>query len=1034
MSQPAPPLDTRSAPEIERQLIALMRSLPPTGYKLDGWSEFDPASGFATGFSGALTGVFARYAELIIQRLNQVLDKNQLAFLDLLGAALQPPQPAEVPLSFALTAGALQARVPAGTQVAVPAGPGQALPIVFETARELMLTPAKLARIISWDASNDRWGDYSAAASPQGVDGKQLFCGDAPVHLQRGFFLSLDPLFSYGSIGSCELVFTIDLAGGAALDSRTLQINMWDGLQGLPAALQSSSDGTNTYSGDYTNNLTVSGMIGFADSLLAGPALTIAGVNRRWMSFRLQQGVTDNALSGCVRASQVPTVKSIRAGGIGMMGPLPPDGSFNNTLPVDTSRDFYPFGESPKVGDAWYLGNNAIFSRGNRPGESITLNLWSSQVSSPSGATSPSPAPTLQWEYWNGSGWRSIGTSVYGGAASAANGCQFYDYSRGFSAGGNVVFSFDQPPQPTTVNGQSNYWVRVRIIGGSRSFPFGYVGTPQGTMATAPALSLNGLSCTYAVDNAVSGHPFTPDAIVLRDGYDDMLVSPDSAFRAFPVAPDRGRSVYLGFTLPAALSSFPQQTVSLYLELAEIPYGRVTPDNSTAAIPPRLGWYYWNGSAWDALLVNDGTACLTRSGLIEFLPPADFATRSLFQSDGCWWLRVSWESGDYKFLPRLRRALLNTVPALQLSSISGAVLGSSTGETSQAFQFARTPVLAGPAVEVLEPELPPAAERAALLAEEGADAIAVVAGTPGAWVRWHEVTDFYASGPRDRHYVLDHTSGGLRFGDGQHGLIPPAGASNIRAARYQIGGGSAGNVDAGQVTQLRSVLPYVDSVTNWIAASGGVEAEDTASLLERAPREVRHRERAVTVEDYQDLARLASPEVARCLAVPLRDLSVDPAGTVPRPGVVSLIVVPNAPTAKPVPSMELIGRVSDFLAGHQLPVVEEVVVGPEYVDVSVSAQIAVAQLEGAGDIGQAARGALDAFLHPLSGGFDGRGWNFGRTPHVSDLYRVLEAVPGVDYVRSLTVALSDDQRPGAGATGRFLVASGMHRLDLVYGP
>ena len=27
------------------------------------------------------------------------------------------------------------------------------------------------------------------------------------------------------------------------------------------------------------------------------------------------------------------------------------------------------------------------------------------------------------------------------------------------------------------------------------------------------------------------------------------------------------------------------------------------------------------------------------------------------------------------------------------------------------------------------------------------------------WVRWHEVTDFYASGPRDRHYVLDRFTG-----------------------------------------------------------------------------------------------------------------------------------------------------------------------------------------------------------------------------------------------------------------------------------
>ena len=47
-------------------------------------------------------------------------------------------------------------------------------------------------------------------------------------------------------------------------------------------------------------------------------------------------------------------------------------------------------------------------------------------------------------------------------------------------------------------------------------------------------------------------------------------------------------------------------------------------------------------------------------------------------------------------------------------------------------------------------------------------------------VRWHEVPDFYASGPRDRHYVLDRFTGQVRFGDGVNGLVPPIGIGNVR--------------------------------------------------------------------------------------------------------------------------------------------------------------------------------------------------------------------------------------------------------------
>jgi hypothetical protein len=106
---------------------------------------------------------------------------------------------------------------------------------------------------------------------------------------------------------------------------------------------------------------------------------------------------------------------------------------------------------------------------------------------------------------------------------------------------------------------------------------------------------------------------------------------------------------------------------------------------------------------------------------------------------------------------------------------------------------------------------------AVLEAEEGTDAVTVVLDADGRprerWVRWHEVPDFYASGPRDRHYVLDRFAGEIRLGDGQNGLVPGIGSS-LRMARYRTGGGSAGNRPAGVVVQLKTAVPYVDKVTN----------------------------------------------------------------------------------------------------------------------------------------------------------------------------------------------------------------------------
>ncbi len=121
-------------------------------------------------------------------------------------------------------------------------------------------------------------------------------------------------------------------------------------------------------------------------------------------------------------------------------------------------------------------------------------------------------------------------------------------------------------------------------------------------------------------------------------------------------------------------------------------------------------------------------------------------------------------------------------------------------------------------------------------------------------MRWHEVADFYGSGPRSRHYVLDHLTGEMRFGDGLNGLIPPAGIGNIRLGALSNRRGKAGNRPAGTIVQLKTTVPYVDKVTNTEAAAGGADAETLDSLLERAPRTLRHGNRAVTVEDYEDLA------------------------------------------------------------------------------------------------------------------------------------------------------------------------------------
>jgi predicted phage baseplate assembly protein len=194
---------------------------------------------------------------------------------------------------------------------------------------------------------------------------------------------------------------------------------------------------------------------------------------------------------------------------------------------------------------------------------------------------------------------------------------------------------------------------------------------------------------------------------------------------------------------------------------------------------------------------------------------------------------------------------------------------------------------------------------------------------------------------------------------------------------------------------------------------------------------LRHRDRAVALEDYADLAVLASPEVARSRCEPLRDLVADPLGNTAQPGAVSVIIVPRTSAAKPLPTLELLARVREFLAARACATASLAVVGPLYLRVDVRAEVAVATLGGASTVERAVYEKLAAFLHPLTGGLQGNGWDFGRAPHRSDLFALIESVPDVDHVRYLQITEVEDQ-PGVRKTGRFLVFSGAHQVSLVF--
>jgi hypothetical protein len=266
-------------------------------------------------------------------------------------------------------------------------------------------------------------------------------------------------------------------------------------------------------------------------------------------------------------------------------------------------------------------------------------------------------------------------------------------------------------------------------------------------------------------------------------------------------------------------------------------------------------------------------------------------------------------------------------------------------------------------------------------------------------VKWQEVDSFVASGPSDLHYIThvdDKDYLTVTFGSGQRGALVPPGAE-IRSS-YRIGLGVAGNVAKDALTTAVTAVPEVRSVTNPFAARGGSERESTEEAKISGPGLIIAQERAVTLEDYRNLA-LAFPGVGKARArVGLRGGYK----------VVQMFVAPEAPetTPPPPPSRELKVALKQHLESRQ-PVTRMAgvdVLDPRYVAIDIEAEVNVLASAQSGFVAQAVRAVVADLLS-----FARR--DLGTPVRVGELYAALNRVDGVAFVLLKRVARSSALPP-----------------------
>lgn len=220
-------------------------------------------------------------------------------------------------------------------------------------------------------------------------------------------------------------------------------------------------------------------------------------------------------------------------------------------------------------------------------------------------------------------------------------------------------------------------------------------------------------------------------------------------------------------------------------------------------------------------------------------------------------------------------------------------------------------------------------------------------------------------------------------------------------------------------------------VTNPVAAAGGAPAETLSEAAGRAVRLMSDPHRAVTLSDYEVLAkRTPGTRIARTAA----RANLHPSFTcLKAPGVNTVIVVPDMPIARPTPSPGLKRALVRYLNRRRIIGTRVEVVGPGYLEVAVRARIKAHPGINREALQRRITDALNSFFDPFKGGPDGTGWPFGRDAYRSEVLQVIDGLDGVDHIFSLSLMAEgcDRQCGNVCIPPTWLVAAGRHEIEVI---
>ena len=530
-------------------------------------------------------------------------------------------------------------------------------------------------------------------------------------------------------------------------------------------------------------------------------------------------------------------LEGLTVGGKSLKG-LHADELYNGEFPIIMGKGGYCFGRIPAPLEEFYIKSDAAF---NKKGAEVNL-LFDLDIVTYTTFDDTTPQYTygeniidknaavavraedvyineIVWEYYNGIGWNYIE------AKGTVN--PFSGQNDGALA---VRFTIPEDIEPTEVNAEEGFYIRARVV----SLENGFSSRPRWLLPFVRNVTID---WNYSEDRIPQRFEMSNNAKTdIVEGWDGRSSVRLDVFSSLEsVCP----SVYLCFERP----------------LKGLPFSMMFVLENNSVLLEQVRYEIWTGKRFETVHVIDDTNNLSHSGPVYCYFNIPSEEGEFFGQSG-YWMKISAGRKPVKnerLCPKVEKILFNVSKIEQCRHAEEEIFSNDDYEKNKKITLLNKPILQ---IDVWVNETDRIkTEDVARIKREYPHRIREIEREDGGidyWLRWHQVRKNDIIDSNNRVYWLDPYNGEITFGDGIYGMILPEGFENVRV-EYVYGGGTSGNAERGVLKEFLIPVPRIESLTNITALTGGMGKGNRNRLLRYGKYRVRHHNRAVSIDDFDNL-------------------------------------------------------------------------------------------------------------------------------------------------------------------------------------